>query len=79
MRRFERVLLLLVFGAISSGASAQEKKIRRDRLPPAVERPSRQNHRAQPSKDSRPRLNMDRLYEVEMFVNGHHKDGSMES
>jgi hypothetical protein len=38
MRRFEIILLLLVLGARGSSASAQEKKIRRDRLLPAVEK-----------------------------------------
>ena len=79
MRRFERVLLLLVFGAISSGASAQEKKIRRDRLPPAVAKTVAAESQGATIKGFSTEIEHGRrLYEVEMIVNGHHKDVSMD-
>jgi len=63
---------------LASNASAQEKKIQRSELPPAVERTVvAQSTGATIRGFSTEKENGQTLYEVEMTVNGHSKDVSM--
>jgi hypothetical protein len=79
MRRFEVIAQLLVLGTICSVASAQEKKIRRDRLPPAVEKTVAAESEGATIKGFSTEVEDGRrLYEVEMIKNGHHRDVSMD-
>jgi hypothetical protein len=72
-------LALLLLGIAASLASAQEKKIRRDRLPPAVEKTVAAESQGATIKGFSTEVEDGRrLYEVEMIVNGHHKDVSMD-
>jgi len=79
MKGLEVVVLLLALGTLSSVANAQEKKIRRDRLPPAVEKTVvAESQGATIKRFSTEVEGGRRLYEVEMIKNGHHKDVSMD-
>jgi hypothetical protein len=63
---------------LASGASAQEKKIKRSDLPPAVEKTvAAQSSGATIRGFSTEKENGQTLYEAEMTVNGHSKDVSM--
>jgi uncharacterized membrane protein YkoI len=63
---------------LAGSASAQEKKIKRSDLPPAVEKTvAAQSARATIQGFSTEKENGQTLYEVEMTVNGHSKDVSM--
>jgi uncharacterized membrane protein YkoI len=63
---------------LASGASAQEKKIKRSDLPPAVEKTvAAQSAGATIHGFSTEKENGQTLYEVEMTVSGHSKDVSM--
>ncbi len=79
-QRFSMISLLVIGLATVSIAAAQEKKIKRTELPPAVEKTV-----AEQSKAGRIRgfsTEMEdgkRLYEVELTVNGHGKDISMDA
>ena len=78
MKRFAVIALLLVLGTVCS-ASAQEKKIQRDRLPAAVEQTVAAESQGETIKGFSTEVEEGRrLYEVEMIVNGHHKDVSMD-
>ena len=70
---------LAVGGLLLAGvASAQEKKIKRSDLPPAVEKTvAAQSAGATIRGFSTEKENGQTLYEVEMTVNGHSKDVSM--
>jgi hypothetical protein len=63
---------------LAGNASAQEKKIKRSELPPAVEKTvAAQSTGATIRGFSTEKENGQTLYEVEMTVNGHTKDVSM--
>lgn len=63
---------------LAGNASAQEKKINRSELPPAVEKTvAAQSAGATIRGSSTEKENGQTLYEVEMTVNGHSKDVSM--
>jgi uncharacterized membrane protein YkoI len=63
---------------LAGSASGQEKKIKRSDLPPAVEKTvAAQSAGATIHGFSTEKENGQRLYEVEMTVNGHSKDVSM--
>jgi hypothetical protein len=73
-------LLALATGILllAGNASAQEKKINRSELPPAVEKTvAAQSAGATIRGSSTEKENGQTLYEVEMTVNGHSKDVSM--
>jgi hypothetical protein len=79
MKRFEVFVLLLAVGAVCSVVRAQEKKIGRDQLPPAVEKTVVAESQGATIKGFSTEVEAGRrLYEVEMMVNGHHKDISMD-
>jgi uncharacterized membrane protein YkoI len=72
--------LALVAGSLMfvGAASAQEKKIKRSELPPAVEKTvAAQSAGATIRGFSTEKENGQTLYEVELMVNGHSKDISM--
>jgi len=70
------VLALVAVGLLLAGtASAQEKKIKRSDLPPAVEKTvAAQSEGATIRGFSREKEKGQTLYEVELTVNGHSKD-----
>ena len=70
---------LAIGGLLLAGmASAQEKKIKRSDLPPAVEKTVAQQSRAATIRGfSTEKENGQTLYEVEMTVDGHSKDIAM--
>ncbi len=73
-------LVVVIVGAslFAGNASAQEKKIARSELPPAVEKTvAAQSAGATIRGYSTEKENGQTLYEVEMTVNGHSKDVSM--
>jgi uncharacterized membrane protein YkoI len=74
------VMLSLIPGvAVISAAQAQEKKIRREELPPAVEKTvAEQSKGATIHGFSTEVENGKRLYEAELTVNSHGKDISMD-
>ena len=62
-----------------SVAHAQEKKIKREQLPPAVEKTVATESQGATIKGFTTEVeNGRRLYEAELIVNGHHKDISMD-
>ncbi|HEX7722725.1 MAG TPA: hypothetical protein VF397_11245 [Pyrinomonadaceae bacterium] len=68
----------LVLGLVFSVAHAQEKKLTRKQLPPAVEKTvARESEGATIKGFATEVENGQRLYEAELMVNGHHKDISM--
>ena len=72
-------LALLLLGLGASPANAQEKKIRRDQLPPAVEKTVAAESQGATIKGFSTEVEEGRrLYEAEMIVNGHHRDISMD-
>ena len=70
----------LVIGLTSlSAVQAQEKKLKREELPPAVEKTVAQESKAATIRGYSTELEGGkRLYEVELTVNGHGKDISMD-
>ena len=79
MKPLAAIVLLLTAGTLGSVATAQEKKIRRDRLPAAVEKTVAAESQGATIKGFSTEIEDGRrLYEVEMIVNGHHKDVSMD-
>lgn len=75
-----RVIVFLITGAaVISAAHAQERKIRREELPPAIEKTVvEQSKGATIHGFSTEVENGKRLYEVDLMVNGHTKDISMD-
>ena len=72
-------LALLIVGVSASMVSAQEKKLRRDQLPPAVEKTVAQESQGAIIEGFATEVeNGRRLYEAELVINGHHKDISMD-
>ena len=66
---------VLVLGLLFSVASAQEKKITRKQLPPAVEKTVAKESEGATVKGFATEVEKgQRLYEAELIVNGHHKD-----
>jgi len=69
---------MLVLGLLFSVASAQEKKITRKQLPPAVERTVAKESEGATVKGFATEVEKgQRLYEAALIVNGHHRDISM--
>ena len=72
-------LALLAMALAFSVAQAQEKKIKREQLPPAVEKTVATESQGAMIKGFATEVeNGRRLYEAELIVNGHHKDISMD-
>src|SRR5580765_1376979 len=72
-------LAVLAAAVTLSIAHAQEKKIRREQLPPAVEKTVATESDGATIKGFATEVeNGRRLYEVELIVNGRHKDVSMD-
>jgi len=72
-------LAVLVTALVFSVAHAQEKKIKREQLPPAVEKTVATESQGAEIKGFATEVeNGHRLYEAELIVNGHHKDISMD-
>jgi len=72
-------LALLAMALAFSVAQAQEKKIKREQLPPAVEKTVATESQGATIKGFATEVeNGRRLYEAELIVNGHHKDISMD-
>ncbi len=72
-------LAMLTTALAFSVANAQEKKIKREQLPPAVEKTVATETQGATIKGFATEMeNGRRLYEVELVVNGHHKDISMD-
>lgn len=78
MKKYELVALAASAVLLAGVASAQEKKIKRSDLPPAVEKTvAAQSAEATIRGFSTEKEKGQTLYEVEMTVNGHRKDVSM--
>ena len=79
MNLFSKVCgAMLVLGLLFAVASAQEKKITRKQLPPAVEKTVAKESEGATVKGFATEVEKgQRLYEAELIVNGHHKDISM--
>jgi len=72
--------LTLIAAVFASAAFAQEKKIQRADLPPAIEKAvAAQSQGATIREFSQEKENGQLLYEAEMTVNGHSKDISMDA
>jgi hypothetical protein len=70
---------LVTGSALLSAVQAQEKKIKREELPPAVEKTVAQQSKGATIRGFSTELeDGKRLYEVELIVNGHGKDISMD-
>ena len=66
---------VLVLGLVFSVANAQEKKLTRKQLPPAVEKTVARESEGATIKGFATEVEKgQRLYEAELMVNGHHKD-----
>ena len=66
---------VLVLGLVFSVANAQEKKLTRKQLPPAVEKTVASESEGATIKGFATEVEKgQRLYEAELIVNGHHKD-----
>src|SRR5437764_7118422 len=69
---------VLMLGLLFAVANAQEKKITRKQLPPAVEKTVAKESEGATIKGFATEVEKgQRLYEAELIVNGHHKDISM--
>ena len=77
--KLKNLAVLVIAGSIlTASASAQEKKIRRSDLPPAVEKTVAANSEGATIKGfSTEQENGQTIYEAEMMVKGHSKDISM--
>jgi uncharacterized membrane protein YkoI len=76
-----RLTVLSLIGglAVLTTAQAQEKKIKREELPPAVEKTATAQSQGATIKDFSTEVEGGKtLYEVELAVNGHGKDISMD-
>jgi uncharacterized membrane protein YkoI len=72
-------LAMLTTALAFSVAHAQEKKIKREQLPPTVEKTVATESQGATIKGFTTEVeNGRRLYEAELIVNGHHKDISMD-
>ena len=68
----------LLLGLLFSLANAQEKKLKREQLPPAVEKTVAKESEGATIKGFATEVEKgQRLYEAELIVNGHQKDISM--
>jgi uncharacterized membrane protein YkoI len=77
-RRLAVLSLVTGLGVLTT-AQAQEKKIKREELPPAVEKTVAEQSRGATIKGFSTEVDKGkRLYEVELTVNGHGKDISMD-
>jgi hypothetical protein len=77
LTKFSLAMLAMVLAF--SVANAQEKKIKREQLPPTVEKTVATESGGATIKGFATEVeNGRRLYEVELIVNGHHKDISMD-
>jgi hypothetical protein len=73
------VLSLIMGLTVLTPTQAQEKKIKREELPPAVEKTVAEQSRGATIKGFSTEVEKgERLYEVELTVNGHGKDISMD-
>ena len=73
------VVALMTGFAVMTTAQAQEKKIKREDLPPAVEKTVTEQSQGATIKGFSTEVDKGkRLYEVELAVNGHGKDVSMD-
>jgi hypothetical protein len=78
VRRFSFAILLIGL-AIVSVAQAQERKLKREQLPPAVEKTVARESQGATIKGFATEVDKGkRLYEVSLEVNGHSKDISMD-
>ena len=76
----QRIYFLIVGFMLTGAAFAQEKKINRSELPPAVEKTVvQQSNGATIRGFSEEKENGQTTYEVEMIVNGHSKDVQMDA
>jgi hypothetical protein len=76
---FRFFVAVLAVGLTFSIAQAQEKKLKRDQLPPAVEKTVATESQGATIKGFATEVeNGRRLYEAELTVNGHSKDISMD-
>lgn len=76
----QRVYFLIVGFMLTGTAFAQEKKIKRSELPPAVEKTVvQQSNGATIRGFSEEKENGQTTYEVEMIVNGHSRDVQMDT
>src|SRR5882724_3774103 len=75
---FKTFFALLAIAMMYSLANAQEKKLTRKQLPPAVEKTVARESEGATIKGFATEVEKgQRLYEAELLVNGHHKDISM--
>ena len=75
-----KLTLIVTLAALATVAVAQEKKIKRSDLPPAVEKTvAAQSQGATIKGFSQEVENGQTLYEAEMIVNGHSKDVSIDA
>src|SRR5256714_15557861 len=66
---------LLTVGVLFALSQAQERKIKREQLPPAVEKTVARESEGATIKGFATEVEKgQRLYEAELIVNGHHKD-----
>lgn len=79
MNLSSRLCVALAIGAMVSVAHAQEKKITREQLPPAVEKTVAEQSKGATIRGFSTEIEKGkRLYEAELTVNGHGKDISMD-
>ena len=81
MNVHEKILLAAFVAALAplSGGQAQEKKLKRDELPPAVEKTVAEQSKGATIRGFTTEMEGGkRLYEVELVANGHTKDISMD-
>ena len=77
---FSKLTLIVTLATLATVAVAQEKKIKRSDLPPAVEKTVAAQSRGATIKGfSQEVENGQTLYEAEMTVNGHSKDVSIDA
>src|SRR5262249_16274626 len=78
--RVQTILITGCFLACASGSFAQEKKIKRADLPPAVEKTVATESAGATIKGfSKEKEKGETFYEAEMMVNGHSKDVTMDA
>jgi len=71
-------IVALALGLLCLVANAQERKLKREQLPPAVEKTVAKESEGAEIKGFATEIERgQRLYEAELIVNGHHKDISM--
>jgi uncharacterized membrane protein YkoI len=82
MRKLKRILIasMLIYPTLVLPMRAQEKKIQRSDLPPAVQKAVDEQSKGATIKGFSTEVeNGKKIYEVELTVNGHGKDVSMDS